>query len=181
MALRYYVSTYRSPTCDNKECENHGHIISIDTSYVPQAQIGESWRTLCDCGDGAGWALNKVEWDPLIQIDEVKIDMKIQIHDSEVVDPPIGDGITKPYWQHDCDKCAYLGSRQYDDKYYDFYFCTEMSGDGVGTGIIREGNNGDNNSSYLFRSIMSWQRAEVGTVDICDDLQTMVIKHLENQ
>jgi hypothetical protein len=81
MALRYYVNTYRSPACNNEECENYGDVISINTNYVPHAEIGESWRTFCPkCGDGAGWTLSKVEWDPLIQVDEIKINMTIPIN-----------------------------------------------------------------------------------------------------
>lgn len=177
MALRYYVSTYRPPTCSNIECADYGKIISIDVAYVPHAEIGESWRTFCPtCGDGTGWTLNKVEWDPLIQIDEIKIDMKIQILSPEPMTIPTGDGADKPYWQHDCDKCVYLGSRDIGYNRYDFYYCESSKSDENNfTGIIRDGNLPEDNSSYLSRSIAEWDGTD--EEDVCNILKNLILKH----
>jgi len=175
MALRYHVSTYRPATCSNKECDNYGKIISTDTVDVLAAEVGESWRTFCSCGDGAGWTLDSIESDPTIQIDEVIIKLKIQIHfEPEPIDIPVGNGITGPYWKHDCDRCLYLGSRRIDDSCYDFYYC-EIKDSGVSpyTGIIREGNDPDNNSSYLQRSIMEWDAGDPN--DVCSILKSLIL------
>jgi len=176
MALRYYVSTYRPPVCDNEECKNYGSVISIDTSYVPHAEIGNSWRTFCPkCGDGAGWTLNKVEWDPLIQIDEIKIDMTIPLGFQK---DPISNGITKPYWKHDCEKCVWLGSHWMGDRYYDFYWCENGESEvSKGSGIIRDGNLPEDNESFPHITIADLNYHGYGNV--YDVLQRLVMAHIE--
>jgi len=179
MALRYHVSTYRPPTCGNKECDDYGKIISTDTVDVLAAEVGESWRTFCSCGDGAGWTLNSIESDPTIQIDEIIVKLRIQILEPEPADIPIGNGITEPYWKHDCDKCVYLGSRKIDDSCFDFYYCESSKSDEYPfTGIIREGNEADNNSSYLSKSIMWWAGEEEVADDVCNILRDLIMKHI---
>lgn len=171
MALRYYVSTYRPPICSNKTCDNYRKVIQIDYDYVQHADIGESWRTFCSCGDGAGWTLNKVEYDRSIQIDEVKIDMLIQL--PSTADIPIGDGESKPYWQHDCEKCIWLGSRIVDLMVFDFYYCPTKDSF---SGIIRSGNLPEDNESWPSEVIMKWDGGNKD--DIGDILYTLIKAHL---
>ena len=175
MALRYYVSTYRPPDCNNEDCAYYGKTIPLNIDYIPHAEIGESWREFCPtCGDGAGFTLNKIEWDPLIQIDEAIVEMKIQLGPQSA---PIGNGITEPYWKHDCDECVYLGSRSIDDNHYDFYSCeSSKSDENLFTGIIRNGNAPEDNESYPSRSIMGWSGDDLR--DVCDVLKNMLIHHI---
>jgi hypothetical protein len=175
MATRYNVSSYRPPVCQNEFCEWYGKIIPLDHEDVRHMLVGQSWRTFCpECGDGAGWTLDSVEWDKTSHIDELILNLRIQLGPQK---DPVGNGVSKPYWIHDCEKCVWLGSRQIGDSHLDFYWCSWADSAEIGTGIIRRGNDADNNESYLFSSIQSW----IGDEDprcACYLLRKLVLKHI---
>jgi hypothetical protein len=177
MALKYHVHTYRNPVCNNPECERHGEIIPIDQDMVSKYDVGMSWRTFCPgCGDGAGWTLDSVSWDKESEFNELIIEMKIPLN---ITSSPLGDGINTPYWKHDCDKCVWLGSHWGAKEYYDFYYCKENSGDPDGCGIIRMGNEPENNESWPMRSLMDFPLEEV-PLSANRDLRKRVTDYLDS-
>ena len=178
MAIRYTVKTYRPATCSNEECERHGDIIPFDEAYVRDAEVGESWRTYCVCGDGAGWTLTKVESIDDIQIDEVVLEVKMQLTMENV---PVGDGMLKPYWQHDCTSCEWLGSRavrgEFGVSYEDFYVCLDKEKElPNGSAIVRVNNTGGDYHSMPIYLALDW----AGDDESCmhSVLKRKVEKHL---
>jgi hypothetical protein len=153
----------------------------MDPKFVKLAKVGASWRTFCpECGDGAGWRLDKIEWDPLAQFDELHVDMKIQFLTDKHVDIPIGDGHTKPYWNHDCQECIYLGSRQVIDNKFDFYYCEPSGSDDYPyVGIIRGGNEPDNYDSHAFKSIE--EPTDINENDAYDILSNLIAEYIHQQ
>ena len=138
-----------------------------DTIYV---KIGVYWFELVDDD-----TLKKTQAGDHAML-ECYLDMEETpvVQEAVVVDTPIGNGITAPYWKHDCDRCVYLGSQKIEDSCYDFYYC-EIKDSEVSpyTGIIREGNDPDNNSSYLQRDIMRWSAGDPN--DVCSILKSLIL------
>lgn len=89
---------------------------------------------------------------------------------------PVGDGVSTPYWTHDCNQCTWLGSRIFEDcTRFDFYWCGKASDD-EGCGIIRNSNMPEDNESYLLGSMRQWSGHEPH--DKADVLKQLVITHL---
>ena len=177
MAKRYYVSTYRPVVCSNTECERYGKIIPINQNCVRDAEVGECWRTFCSCGDGAGWRLDKVEWDDSIRVDEVELTIKIQLG---------AEKAAGPFWRHGCSDCVYLGSFMFGDDYKaDYYVCDagdSSSPDMRYSGTIRHGHVEDDDEydsfceTHLWRTIKTWK---AGEFSVCGMLKKLMLKHFE--
>jgi len=178
MALKYYVSA-RQPTCSNKECDNYGNIIPIDIDYVSRAKIGDSWRTFCPgCVDRAVWTLDSIEWDKTSHIDEIILNLRIQLGPQK---DPVDNGVSKPYWIHDCEKCVWLGSHEFVNEYYDFYWCMNGKSEvSKGSGVIRNGNLTENNESYPYRVLSEWDSDELDR-SVFNVLQRLVMTHLNHR
>lgn len=179
MPLKYHVTAYRNPVCDNPDCDRYGEIIPIDQDMVSKYNVGTAWRTFCPgCGDGAGWRLDSVSWDKESKFNELIIEMKIPLSITNAI---LGDGVDTPYWKHDCDKCVWLGSHWASDRYghhYDFYYCKENSfNDPDGVGIIRMGNEPVDHEAWPIRYIMSLDQEES---PLYDDLRRRVVAHLDS-